>query len=822
MATITSAQSGNFNATTTWVGGVVPIDGDSFVIATGHNVTYNVTTPVTNGFNDSDIYGILQSQSGATNVLRMNGRLHVRTNGTYHARAGHTLQFRGTAASSHIFYARGETNANVIMEGSDGMPVTTLASGVSERATSFAFTSATNFAIGEWFAIFDNTTAYTVNAGAATLRDEGFWIHDIDGNTVYFRQFVGPESTVVSASGTSLVVANSKVFRVGQIIIFGTGANRNIHTISGIDYNNHTLTLSNSITGSVIGETVYETGSDKIHTTGNRIRKVATVTTTSSLAAATTITVANANMFVAGDDIWIEARSEAGSSTDHSYTAYGNETPGPRYKHTIASVSGNTITLTAAIGYNVVSGALVNRLTRDVVVEPVTPNSDYYGFYIESGGTQYTRAVILKDVYFKYAGSSQGQAEGGIYIRESNYKANVSLPAGVTLSSQVPALSQQAWYEGVTMTGSNSTRDWGGFWVRDRYNQLRCCHVQGRFNSSYGIYYREGQCLYNSIAVGSDSWGPRIEGNSEWGEVAYVYVSRCARGGRLHSYDSNIGIHHYISDATEYSIYPVSGFYRAAYKHKHTGTRRGIQSDPYNQYTLIYSIHNFLSGYSFTNNNLNIRGNYHGGHIDRGHNGAWYSIVEHNMEYDALYQENYGSLRFWDSSENSWRVYNAADLSDYGVGWFETVFVPAGVTVRAKAQIKLAPNYSGNYPRFEARDVVSGIGPNRLANSGGQYSTWVAGGAQSVQFSAAAASAYETEELTINPVAFPRFINIGIHVDSSNASEGYWMKDITVLLDNPYAVSRFSVSNSSQSNQALVGYGTSLTEKKIRLGGRLN
>ena len=61
MAVITSAQSGNFNATTTWVGGVVPIDADSFVIATGHTVTYNVTTPVANGFDDSDIYGILQS-----------------------------------------------------------------------------------------------------------------------------------------------------------------------------------------------------------------------------------------------------------------------------------------------------------------------------------------------------------------------------------------------------------------------------------------------------------------------------------------------------------------------------------------------------------------------------------------------------------------------------------------------------------------------------------------------------------------------------------------------------------------------------------------
>jgi hypothetical protein len=59
MAVITSTASGNFNATGTWVGGVVPVDGDSFIIAAGHTVTYNVTSPVTNGFDDSDVYGIV-------------------------------------------------------------------------------------------------------------------------------------------------------------------------------------------------------------------------------------------------------------------------------------------------------------------------------------------------------------------------------------------------------------------------------------------------------------------------------------------------------------------------------------------------------------------------------------------------------------------------------------------------------------------------------------------------------------------------------------------------------------------------------------------
>jgi hypothetical protein len=47
------------------------------------------------------------------------------------------------------------------------------------------------------------------------------------------------------------------------------------------------------------------------------------------------------------------------------------------------------------------------------------------------------------------------------------------------------------------------------------------------------------------------------------------------------------------------------------------------------------------------------------------------------------------------------------------------------------------------------------------------------------------------------------------------------MKNITVLLDKPYAMQAFASINGSQSNQALVGVGSSLTESKIRLGGRI-
>ena len=816
MAAYTSTQSGNFNDPATWGGGGFPnLDGDTFTVATGHTVTYNITTPLTTGYGDSVINGILQHLSGTPTTLRMDGRLAIRTNGTYHMRSGAKLQFKGTAGSLHDLYIFNEAGASFIAEGSDGMPTTTLLTDANEFSTSFSFTSATNFAIGEWFAIYNNTTAQSGNAGNTTLRDEGFWVHDIDVNTVYFRQFVGPESIISSAVGSTITIVNAKVFRVGQRIIFGTGANRNVKQITAIDYTTNVITLNTAVTGTVTGLIAYETGSDKIHQSGDKVRKIATVTTASSVSTNTTITVANAAMFTAGDEIWVEARSECGGTTDGNWNAYAT------YVKTVQSVAGNVITLTGQVGYNVVQGALVTRLTRDVVIEPVTANTDYTGINSVNYTTNYSRKLIMKDVQLRNFGSSTSGLVGTTLVGQFSTNA----PA-VTLNNTVPAHSQQPWLEGITMTSSNLTRDWGGFWMQGRYSQLRASTIVGIFNSPIGFYYNAGQSAYNCITSGSNTRAVRLEGSSEWSEYSYNYNSRNYHGPTLITYETGVGYHHNISDAnSEYGALIYSQTINLdLYKWKLTGSRYGILSEVPNVSFLYSQIKN-LSGYKQITDAIpgtNQRGFYYT-QIDRGNaGGRIISLVEDNFEYDRMRQLSLYTERVWDPVEFAWRVYNNHEVSDYGAGWFTTVFVPAGTTLRASCAIKLAPSFSGNYPRFEARTTQSNVGINQLGNNSGNWGSWISGGSTAIQYTAAATSSYENVEITVTAVAWPRQIQVGVHVDNLNASEGYWMKPIFTFLDKSYPVESYNAVN-IDSGSGVLGVSNSFIQNIVRIGGgRIN
>jgi hypothetical protein len=823
MATITSAGTGNFSAGATWVGGVAPIDGDAFIIAATHIVTVdNATLIPTTGYAASQVNGTLQHASTGISTLRMNGRLTINTGGTYWMRGNAIVEFRGTTSSSIGLVVNSGASTSLIVEGADGMPSTTLSANADNGVTSLSVASATNFAAGEWIAVFDNTTTQTNNGGAATLRDEGFWIHDISGTTIYFRQFVGPTSTITAVSGSTITVANAKVFRVGQKLIFGTGANRNILTISSLNYITNVITLSGSVTGSVVGEIVYETGTDKIHTSGNKVRKVATVTTVSSLSSSNQITVANANMFTAGDEIWVEARSECGGTTDGNWNAYGSY---GAYVKTVQSVAGNVITLTTTVGYNVVQGALVTRLTRNVQIRTVT-DTDFAFIYFDNYTTNYTRKLVFKDVYCRRMSTSLGGIERGVTFR--GYSSTNSLP--VVTTQTIPAFSQQAWIEGMTARGTGATPDVGGVFLWDsRYSQARCIVATAFYDGIIPTWYTAGQCLYNSISAGNGRWGMRgPEGGNEWWEISYLYMSRNNHSVRIVAeYEDGCGFHHVIGDANnEYAFTNYNNARSGAmmYKHIHTGTRYGVVSED-SCIGMNYGRLSFLSGLTTPASNppgTPQAGNYWA-QIDRGQ--SYYTdfkIVESDFEFNSMQQFSYNTMRQWDTNENAWRVYNRYDSSDYGTGWTESIFVPAGATLRISCDVKYAPGFAGNYPYLDARSTQSSVGPNQLQNVGGQWNNWVSGGYSNIQYTAAGASAYETKTLTITPVSFPRFIQTGVVGDNANQARGWWMRPIVMNLDKSYATAPFMTINAgSDSPGQNYDVAASLTTKKNRLGGRI-
>ena len=106
------------------------------------------------------------------------------------------------------------------------------------------------------------------------------FVHDVDSvnNRIYIKQYVSPEAIVISKSGSTILLDDAKVFRVGYKIIFGTGSNRNVKTITAI--NGNTVSFSSAVTGTVDNLKAYVTGNEKPHPDNRTVRRLATTVKT--------------------------------------------------------------------------------------------------------------------------------------------------------------------------------------------------------------------------------------------------------------------------------------------------------------------------------------------------------------------------------------------------------------------------------------------------------------------------------------------------------------------------------------------------------------
>lgn len=834
MADFTSTQTGNFSAAATWGGGGAPsADGDTFTIANGHTVTIDtgVTNP-TNGFGDSLVQngGILQSQAGQSVTLRMDGLLTVQDGGTLHLRAGTTFEVTGVSSENHGVQVNG--SAALILEGSNGTTCTTLSSTAGDGSTSLSFTSVTGFSVGDWFAVFDNTTDDSSTdqyAPRERYSDEGFWVHDISGTTVYFRRFVSPQdvSITIQESSTVAIVSNSKRLRNGDKVIFGTGANRNILTVSSIDYSSDKVTFTSAMTGTVEGETVYLTGTEKPHSTGDKVRKVATVTTASATINSTQITVSNAADFSIGDDIWIERRSEADGTTDHR----GDWNAGTNFKelkHTITNISSNTITVSTAIGYTVVEGALVTRMTRDLIFKATTPDTDHAHLYAVYNSTWGNGKLVMKDVYFKDWGNDSSGTVQGVVLRGYRTTDNLS----VTLTETVPSYSRASWIEGIVVHAypdSTHQRDWGPLWLYDiRGATAKCCMTMYG-DDGVGVYYENGCTVFNTISTGGDSFGFRVEGHVESNEVAYIYSSRNIYGCRIYSpYDIGGGCHDFIVDACRYGLsVRDAGGGLVLRNSQITGVERGLYMDfakgssgiGLNKVT-VKSLSGILNVDAGTGTRQEASA--WAGHMEYSPPGAMLSSVEHNWELDQIRVYGYHIEAYYDQTEGAWRIFRR-DNSSGDASFGEQFYLPQGVSAKIQASVKLAPSFSGTYPKLYA------YGINNVRLNGGYGASYSAGSffsgyRQESAYTAAAASDYETVEITVPAQTYNTYIGAAVVSDSSNATEGYWVKNFRILLDTPYQNPAFNIMTLGRTpakGGIVTEVGTSF-DTKTRLGGRLS
>tara|TARA_R100000458_G_C8273101_1_gene247930 strand:- start:43 stop:2616 length:2574 start_codon:yes stop_codon:yes gene_type:complete len=855
MANYTSTQSGSWVSDATWGGGGKPTGtGDTATIANGHTVT--LTTNLTNVIGNVTINtgGILVHGAGDGNgqadsgngIMKTSGKVLV--NGTLHQKSGSRILFSGSASNQRGLYIENNTNAHWIAEGSDGMLTTKTNGALNINDTAIVVDSSTGFAVGEWIAIYalDNTGTEGDYDGSR-YEDEGVWIHDINGTSIYFRHFVGPDDVTLTAtaasSATSITVSNAKVFRVNEYIIFGTGSNRNVCRIKAINYSSNVIDLMNlantndyAVAGSnASGTYVYKTGLEKPHRDNSRVRKVATVTTVAKTSTDDTITLAQDEKFEAGDVISIECVLQtAGNTSNRDWNSY--ET-----RHIVQSRSSNTLTLTADIGYNVPVGAIVTRLTRDCVVGTVNSgstdieNSTNHGWvYIERYTSNYNRTLFLKDVWFKNLGTNtSSNVYGGVTIR-GHFSTNDMPITPVTSSSDYQSMSTEGWIEGCTtmLNRNTSLRDYSGMWLYDYRNGTARCCVTTRGRDGFTIHWDPGMRIYNCIAIANEYRGLRLNGTHYQHETAYNYINRA--GDRAiyidPTYNPGRGIHDIIvnvADKDALRINRHTGYTGSMWK---IDVKDALYEGPYMSEVghgdFVCFNSRFRAIDSANPGNHRTSGSAYAGRQGYSSGSAIFRVFEADFEYDKVINYTYYMRFIWDADEGAYLVQRTFHDDGERAALREFIHVPPNTTLRVRISCKPVSGFSGTEPyayvatahgiladwSTDANDPWTGT-----ANEG---LSMVSPHTEGVQFASFESNTgWQDKDLTVPAVPFSRFIQAGVNTHDTDAAEGFYLKPIKVWLDNMPVHRDMMLGNSSETNLTVARYGTSHGALQRRWGG---
>ena len=837
------------------------------------------------------------STVGITTGIKLSGT-GIRTNArVISVDAGNILTLdrtnSGTVSGTLTFGNRVE------LIGSEGMPITTLTAGITTtsgfKQGYVSVANTTSFAVNDWIAIFKRDVPdETGNVGVTTGRnDEGFIIHDIEGNNLYLREFVGPTATITSIDTTNnqIGIANAKQFRTYQSLIFGTGNSRNISSITSIDIQNNLITLLEPINGSVsIGTTIYTTGPLKTKNIDDKVRKCATSVTVQAASTATQISIASTAGFNVGDEILIDSRYVSATDT----TNYTDERP---EKRNITAIGQNTITLNAQLNYIAYPGSFVIRLTRDVKIigdyETTLVTNAAHGCAVGDVLTQAfsgaravvkvvtnTTTVIVQDIFgnfiagttnspwlskngtpiatnvycttvtlstaagnsafaFNRTGANTTNHLGIMYFRDvecTNYSSVNTTSSRLYIRGQWS--SENYWNGGVEVEGvtwATPSQNLPGvtnenFVVQTRRMQfqryindatMRCCAV---WNTEGGIQVEEGYNiqnfgLFNNYSGRAEVYGLMINHTTgaAW-EAGYNYVHRSDDIGVLIGLVrySGRGFHHnWVNVCQGRAITPDATYGSNAPVRQNKFENYFNPSGPqagnglylvYNEFIPGFETFDFFIDTGWQNNNFSA-GNPDG-----------FSLVslEHNYEYDAVTVFIPNAVRIWDSNESAWRCYfdNDANIES---GLYETYWVPAHSTLRARATIKLDPAFNGTAPRLEIRSMIDRFYTGTSDNFAGSQP--YEGTLITSNFNAANTTSYQSVTAELPSKPWGRSVTVGVINTNSNASEGWWEKPIEIkydiLPDVPFI--QTGINNLS----SIVSSGSNFTTSKIRIGGRI-
>lgn len=822
MANLTSSQSGNWASSSTW-GGSTPADGDIFTISQGHKVTVNSDQRAGTGFGDILVRGCLHFDTGGK--IRINGRVTVQGNGStdYSKTDGVSaqdfteggsssgallsatgnnivLEFEGTNSDQHGIWIENVTYSSWKFIGDDSVTTTSLTTVANVEDSNLVVSDTTGFAPGDWVAIYNSGQGdYRVRA------DEGCWVHDVDSsnNRIYIKKFVGPKAIVSSAIGSTLVVDHSNIFRVGYTIIFGTGSNRNVRTITAINNQTKTLTLNSNISGTISsGTEVYETGLDKKHLSGNTVRRNSAVLTSAAAVNDTTVTISNATDINVGDTINIDVNNDV--DTNWNYNS----------EYSVTGKSGNTLTVSPAIAHARKVGSLVQRLNRSIEIKAV--DSDVRAFCYVEYYTDYSRAstreIGLKDILWNGMGGNSNNNYYGAQVFVAGYNSRYRDNDHATDSRY----DYQSKYENCVVLNEPTNTSYGGMNTRHTHSFIHrnCISVYSGQRGYWQWSSHHDTQFVNNYSTRNAYASLHNDGMYEANEWAYLYFTRSDDYGFMMHHNREMNpVHNVI--LLNHEQRPVYMYYQAPnshFKRFHIDGFRSIPyiglgggdavfQDSYIQNKYYKQVPGVYAGYTDTFGVVDANdylGSGSGDSRANSYRGGGHWMMSQYQDWcfedglNAVVENSY-NLKWNKDGGNIWSVVNLK--SEYYLVGQEILYVPANTAVTIKGEFKGQLGGSWSYPYICAKPHTN----NALGRYQTSYTDQTSYGSSSdtdvkksmlngfkdeVRFDNAS-GVWQQKTLTISAQKYAYTLLAGYSWDSDNQEEIGYIRDLRFIFSTP-------------------------------------